>query len=145
MSLSGLVLVTELKGLIAGLSKEVLVPSSCPLESWLDFAASIKARRLCFFGLERAGEGARDGDKEVEEVMLAILIWSDSFSFFFLVDGGSDVEIGDDDAGCESEDMFTFFKDVVGDNDHGDTDVTSDTFLLFFVCMVFFSDKPEAS
>lgn len=124
-SLSGLVLVPEL-------SEEELVPSSGPLETWLDFAASFKALRLFFFGLERAGDGDRDCDGEEMRVF--------SFCFLFLVDGGSDVELRDDDAGCDTD-----FKEVAGDNDGGGPDDTSDAFLLFFVCVDFFCDKPVAS
>lgn len=51
--------------------------------------------------------------------MVAVLICSDSFGFFFLVDGGSD-PLGD--KVCDEDDVAAFCKGVAGD-----------TFLPFFV------------
>lgn len=54
----------------------------------------------------------------VEEGMLAVLICSDSFGFFFLVDGRTDAELSDDDS--DDDDAF------------GGADDTTEIFLLFF-------------
>lgn len=113
-----------------------LVPSSDPLGTWLDFAASIRARRLFFFGLETVGDGDSAGeeiwDGVAEEGMAAILICSDSFCFFFLVDGGGDVELMDNN--CDGDDIFTLLEGVACDDGCGGADDTADTFVLFFDC-----------
>lgn len=96
-------------------SEADVLPSCDPLETCVDLAASIREWRLCFLGLETVED--RDGDGEevrevVEEGMLAALICSDSFCFFLVV-GGGDAELGDNE---------------------GVSDDTTDTFLLFFDC-----------
>lgn len=102
-----------------------LVPSNNPLETSLDFAASIKARRLFFLGSEMVedGDGEEMRETVLEEGIVTVFICSDSFCFFFLVDGGSDAELGDNDSD----------KDVAGD--------ITDTFLLFLTCGLAFTDS----
>lgn len=133
-SLSGLVVVSvcavclELRGSATGgveperrSSEADLVPSSDPS---MDFAASIKARRLFFLGPEMGGDRDSDGDEvemRVEEDM-SVLICSDSFCFFFLVAA------------------------ELGDNDCDEDDDTADAFLLFFDCAlvcVDFAARPD--
>lgn len=72
--------------------------------------------------------GGRDGDCDWVEMreMVAVLICSDSFCFFLLVDGVGDAELGDND--CDEDALC---KDVSVDDDGGCADDTADTFLLF--------------
>lgn len=87
----------------------------------LDFAASIKAWRLFFLGVEAAG--GRDGDCDWAETggMVAVLICLDSCCFFFLVAGGGDSELRDNEGGVPA-----LCEGVCGDDD------TAGFFLLFF-------------
>lgn len=123
-------MVPELGGSATSGAEADLVPSSDPIETCFDFAASIKARRLLFLGSEMVGD--RDGDGEevrdavVEEGTSAVLISSDSFCFFLLVAGGSDAELWDKD--CDEDDVFA------GDDDCGGADDTTGAFLLFLDC-----------
>lgn len=107
-------------------------PSGDPLETCWDFAASIKARTLVFPGLEMVGERDDDCDWVVEDGEVAALICSDSFCFFFLVDGGSDAELRNTD--CEGDAVFSLCKGGAGEDDCGGADDTTVTFLLFFDC-----------
>lgn len=119
-------------------SEEDLVPSSDPLVTCLGFAVSIKSRRLFFLGLGMVLD--RDGGCDwvdmrevvVEEGMVAALICSDSFCFFFFVDGGSDPELRDNDS--DEDDAFALCKGFAGDDECGGADDTTDTFLLCFDC-----------
>lgn len=113
-------------------------PSGDPLETCWDFSASFKAWTLVFLGLEMVGE--RDGDCDwvgrremvVEDGKVAALICSDSFCFFFLVDGGSDAELRNND--CEGDAVFSLCKGGAGEDDCAGADDTTVTFLLFFDC-----------
>lgn len=146
-SLPGLVLVSicavvlELRGSATngaepeGKSSEAdPVPSGDPLETCLGFAASIKARRLFFLGLEMVGDRGSDGVemRVVEEDRLAVLICSDSFCLVFLVDGRRDAELGDND--CDEDDVFALCRGVAGDDVCGVAGGTTDAFLLLFDC-----------
>lgn len=122
-----------LSGLVLGRSSEAdLVPSSGPLETCLDFSASIK---LCFLGLEIV-EGCNGELMElvVDEGKLAVC--SDSFCFFFLADVGSDAELGAD--GCvvsaaDARDILLLFFDrgiVSFDNVCVESAVGLDTFAV---------------
>lgn len=87
------------------------VPASDPLETGSDFAASIKARRLCFLGFggagDRGGDGADAREPVIEEGTSAVL---------FFVNGARD-------AGCvaadDTADFLRLFFDCglnVGDS-----------------------------
>lgn len=117
-SVSGLVLVCVWGSATKGAEPEgrSSVAGTC-----LDVAASIKARRLFFLGLETAG--GRDGECDWVETggMVAVLICLDSCCFFFLVDGGGDSELRDNEGGVPA-----LCEGVSGDDD------TADFFLFFF-------------
>lgn len=156
-SLSGLVLVSvctvvlELRGSTTNgveaegrSSEEDLVPSIDPLETCLDFVASIKSGRLFFLALEMVLD--RDGGCDwvemrevvVEEAMVAALICSDSFCFFFFVAGGGDAELRDNDSG--EDDVFALGKGFAAADGCSGAD-TTDTFLLFFNCGLAVTDS----
>ena len=117
-SVSGLVLVCVWGSATKGAEPE---GRSCVAGTCLDFAASIKARRLFFLGVEAAG--GRDGDCDWAETggMVAVLICLDSCCFFFLVAGGGDSELRDNEGGVPA-----LCEGVCGDDD------TAGFFLLFF-------------
>lgn len=110
-------------------SEADLLPSSDPTETCSDFAASIKARRLCFLGLEMEGDGGSDGEEVretvTEEGTTAVLISSDGFCFVFFVDGGSEAESRDDNC-VAAADTTDFFFD-------GGLDVTDNACVDFAV------------
>lgn len=93
-----------------------------------DLVASIKARTLFFLGLAMVGE--RDGDCDwvgAEDGKATASICSDSFGFFFLVDGGGDAELGSDD--CEGDDVLSLCKGAAA------ADTAVSFLLCFFDCV----------
>lgn len=117
-----------------------VVPSRAALEACSDFAAaSIKARRLFFLGLEVVGGSDAEEARgmAVEEDRLADFICSDSFCFVFLVDGFRDAGFADDD-------VCALCRGVAGGDDVGVKGKTTDTFSLFFACALVVTDDEAA-
>lgn len=87
----------------------------------------------------RGSDGVEMRGTVVEEDRLAVLICSDSFCLVFLVDGGSDAELGDND--CDEDDASALCGGVTGDDDCGVATDTTGTFLLLFDCALAATDS----